>query len=291
MGNKHEFKTLSIDGCEILGQGAHGTVYKIAEDSVVKVYRPDIQLEKVQMEKERAKRALILGVPTAISFDIVKVGECYGAVYELLDSEPLDKFVNKSRANLDYFIESSVTLLKEIHSIDVTADDLPDMKEDHLKWNDSIRELIGEDKYQKIKAIINKIPDSRKLLHGDFHMKNIIYSGGELMLIDMDTLCYGDEIFDLATITNSYLIFPHINEAAAVQHLGISVKDAEYIWDRTLSLYLKDKSKEDIDKEKIRCQILGIVRILDYVNRGGIPDGAMSEIVRTKCLEFLEELI
>ena len=291
MDKENAFKTVSVDGCDILGMGVYGVVYKIAPDTVVKVYRPDVPLEKVKLEKERAKRALILGVPTAISFDIVKVGDSFGAVYELLDSEPMEQFVNASRDNLDYFIEASAKLLKEIHSIDVTTDELSDMKADHMKWIEDIREWVGEDCYKKGREIIDKIPDSRKLLHGDFHMKNIIFCGGEPMLIDMDTLCYGDGIFDLATITNSYLIFPHIDASAATQKLGISVQDAEYVWDKTLSLYLKGKGKAEIEEEKIKCQILGIVRILGYAKSGKIKDEVVAEILRTKCVDLFKQLV
>ena len=83
--SREEFRQIRVDGCEIVGRGAHGIVYKIAPDEVVKVYREDVPLERIKAEKNRARRALILGVPTAISFDIVKVGNLYGAVYELLD--------------------------------------------------------------------------------------------------------------------------------------------------------------------------------------------------------------
>ncbi|MBR2523094.1 MAG: hypothetical protein IKE53_01490 [Clostridiales bacterium] len=75
--NADELKQLSIEGCELIGRGAHASVYRIAPDEIVKVYREDIPYERVLTEKRRAKRAFILGVPTAISFDIVKVENAY----------------------------------------------------------------------------------------------------------------------------------------------------------------------------------------------------------------------
>ncbi|MBQ3467039.1 MAG: hypothetical protein IJH21_01815 [Oscillospiraceae bacterium] len=81
-----ELRQIRVDGCEIIGRGAHAVIYKIAPDAVVKVYREDVPLERIKAEKSRARRALILGVPTAISFDIVKVGNHYGSDYELLDA-------------------------------------------------------------------------------------------------------------------------------------------------------------------------------------------------------------
>ena len=226
--SREEFRQIRVDGCEIVGRGAHGIVYKIAPDEVVKVYREDVPLERIKAEKNRARRALILGVPTAISFDIVKVGNHYGAVYELLDAESTEKYINSSRDHLERFIEMSTELLKVIHAIDVSTDDLADMKADHLKWIGNVADLIGADTAEKIRDTVLEVPDSRKLLHGDFHMKNIIICRGEPMLIDMDTLSFGDPVFDLATMSNSYRIFPRMNPEAATVHLGISVEDAAY---------------------------------------------------------------
>ena len=143
--SREEFRQIRVDGCEIVGRGAHGIVYKIAPDEVVKVYREDVPLERIKAEKNRARRALILGVPTAISFDIVKVGNHYGAVYELLDAESTDEYINSSRDHLERFIEMSTELLKVIHAIDVGTDDLADMKADHLKWIGNVADLIGAD--------------------------------------------------------------------------------------------------------------------------------------------------
>jgi len=32
------YKTISIEGCEVIGQGANGTIYRVDQDNVVKVY-------------------------------------------------------------------------------------------------------------------------------------------------------------------------------------------------------------------------------------------------------------
>ena len=287
--SREEFRQIRVDGCEIVGRGAHGIVYKIAPDEVVKVYREDVPLERIKAEKNRARRALILGVPTAISFDIVKVGNLYGAVYELLDAESTDKYINSSRDHLESFIEMSTELLKVIHAIDVGTDDLADMKADHLKWIGNVADLIGADTAEKIRDTVLEVPDSRKLLHGDFHMKNIIICRGEPMLIDMDTLSFGDPVFDLATMSNSYRIFPRMNPEAATVHLGISVEDAAYIWERSLALLCPDLSGQEKAEADRKIQILGILRILDFARRGSDP--VLRELIIRKGLDDLHEIL
>ena len=79
-------REISVDGCEIVGRGAIGTVYRIDADTIVKVYDQSVNLLTIKNEQKNAKRAFLKGIPTAISYDIVKVGEKYGSVYEMLNA-------------------------------------------------------------------------------------------------------------------------------------------------------------------------------------------------------------
>ena len=71
------YRRISVDGCEVIGQGANGKVYRISEDIIVKVYMNPDSLPDIHRERELARKAFVLGIPTAISYDVVKVGEGY----------------------------------------------------------------------------------------------------------------------------------------------------------------------------------------------------------------------
>ncbi|MBQ2546565.1 MAG: STAS domain-containing protein, partial [Clostridia bacterium] len=62
------FRSVSIEGCEEIGRGANGRIYRLQHDTVVKVYKNADALEDIKHEREVAKLALILGIPTAISY-------------------------------------------------------------------------------------------------------------------------------------------------------------------------------------------------------------------------------
>ena len=81
------FREISLEGAEKIGEGAHGEVYRIDEETIAKVYRDSEPLEKIRKEKELSKWAFVKGIPTAISYDIVRVGDRYGVVYELLNAK------------------------------------------------------------------------------------------------------------------------------------------------------------------------------------------------------------
>ena len=87
------YRRVSVDGCEIVGEGANGTVYRIDGDNVVKVYKDANALDEIQKERELARLALVLGIPTAISYDVVRVGDSYGSVFEMLDARSFSKIL------------------------------------------------------------------------------------------------------------------------------------------------------------------------------------------------------
>ena len=107
------YRVVSIDGCEEIGRGANGTIYRIDQDNVVKVYNNADALDDIRHEREMAKLALILGIPTAISYDVVKVGNSYGSVFELLNARSFSRILTDEPQKLDWCVQEFVTLLKK----------------------------------------------------------------------------------------------------------------------------------------------------------------------------------
>ena len=109
------------------------------------------------------------------------------------------------------------------------------------------------------------------------------------MLIDMDTMCAGDPIFELGTVCNSYKEFPSIAPEAAL-FLGIDVETAYTLWDKTLERYMETagagEDKEDVAR---RAQILGCIRIIDYIDRH--KDAPDREKCISTCVDDISRLI
>lgn len=289
-------REISIEGCPEIGRGAHGVVYRIAPDTIVKVFYPGETKEEIRRELDLARWAFVRGVPTAIPHDIVRVGDQYGSVFELLNARSAADYVKESPENLKDFILRSVSLMKQIHAIHVEPGELPDMKQQMLEWIGSVRRLskdgpggsLPEEICDRLETMIRETPDSRTLLHADLHLKNIMICGDELMLIDMDTLCAGDPIFDLATICNSYLEFPSIDPAAAA-FLGIDVETSYKIFDGTMEHYLSETGPAERGETIRKARIFGCVRIVDYITRHQeLP--AREQIVE-RCLQDIMELM
>ncbi len=290
------YREISIEGCPEIGRGAHGVVYRIAPDTIVKVFYPSETKEDIRHELDLARWAFVKGIPTAIPHDVVRVGDQYGSVFELLNAKSVSEYVMESPENLEDFVVRSVSLMKQVHAIHVEPGELPDMKQKMLEWNGEIRRLsadgpgkgLPEEICDRLEAMIRETPDSRTLIHADVHLKNFLICGDELMLIDMDTICAGDPIFDLATICNSYLEFPSIDPAAAA-FLGIDVETACKIYDLTTEHYLNDADPGQRDETLRKARIFGCVRIIDYaIRHREIP---VREKIMEKCLQDITELM
>ena len=87
---------MSLDGCEFIAQGANGAVYRYDSETILKIYFAKDSLPEIKQERENAKRAFILGVNTAIPYGIVRVGDGYGTVTELLNAESVTKLICKN---------------------------------------------------------------------------------------------------------------------------------------------------------------------------------------------------
>ena len=136
------------------------------------------------------------------NLSVVRVGDRYGAVFELLDARSTAEYIKESPENLEDYIQRSVRLIKQLHAIPAEPGELPDMKAQMLEWMSSIRRLHDEEQggeltgesCDQLEKMIRETPDSRTLLHADLHLKNFMICRDELMIIDMDTLCTGDPI-------------------------------------------------------------------------------------------------
>lgn len=285
-----KLREISIDGCPEIGRGAHGIVYQTAPDMLVKVYNENSSIDAIRRERELARWAFVKGIPTAIPFDIVRVGDRYGIVFEHLEAQSSADYIRESPERFESFLERSVDLMKQIHAVTAEPGELPDMKQQTLRWLPKVRTFLSEDLYARLCGFVDTIPVRNTIIHADFHMNNILICGDELMLIDMDTLSTGDPIFELATVFVSYRQFPSIEPKAAYM-LGIDVETAAKICDRIFELYLDGANEEKLREAKHAAQLLGCIRIIDYVDRHTDLPAPDRKKVTERCVQDITKLL
>ena len=293
MSVEKAYRVVSVEGCEVIGEGANGKVYRIDQDNVVKVYKNADALADIQHEREVARLALILGVPTAISYDVVRVGDSYGSVFELLDARSFARILAEEPDRMEWCVKVYVDLLKKVHSITVPEGKLPSIKEDALagirRMVDSLPEGCGD----KLLRMAEAIPESSRMIHGDYHTKNIVLVGDEVLLIDMDTLSVGHPIFELSQMYNSYVGFSEYNPDIVLKFQGYDATIAREFWRRSLRAYLgtnDDRRVAEVE-DKIRC--VSYADLIDWKRRHGTgteEDRATLALWTSRLIELLDRL-
>ncbi len=252
-------------------------VYRLDPDTVIKVYLNADSLPDIQRERELARKAFVLGIPTAIPYDVVKVGNSYGSVFELLNAKSFAKILAAEPERFDEIANLNVDLLKKIHSTEVKPEDMPSIKATALGWANDLKGMIDDTVHTKLVKMIEEVPESNMMCHGDYHVKNVMIQNGEVLLIDMDTLCHGNPVFEFGSIFNAYVGFGELREGGATPFLGISDDVAKALWLKTVELYFDTTDKAKIQDYENKAKAVGYTRILRRVIRRTPDDTAAIE--------------
>lgn len=284
------YRRLSVEGCEVIGQGANGKVYRLDPDTIIKVYLNPDSLPDIHRERELARKAFVMGIPTAIPYDVVKVGEGYGSVFELLSAKSFAKLLIADPNNLDMCVKLSVELLKKIHGTELKKGDMPDMKSVALGWADFLADYLPAEQYEKLHSLIAAVPDDNHMLHGDYHIKNVMLQDGETLLIDMDTLCLGHPVFEFASIFLAYMGFGELNHENTLKFLGIPYEMGVEFWHKTLRLYFNTDDEAKCEEIANKARIVGYARLMRRTIRrsGDTPEG---QAIIANCREQLAKLL
>lgn len=288
---KKAYRVVSVEGCEVIGEGFNGKVYRIDRDNVVKTYKNADALAEIQHEREVARLALILGVPTAISYDVVRVGDSYGSVFELLNAKSFSKLLATEPDKYDFCVSEYVKMMKKIHSITVPEGKLPPIKARSLRRIERMKDTLPDGLGDKLFEMAKAIPDSDRMVHGDYHTKNIVLAGDEVLLIDMDTLSVGHPIFEMQHMYNAYVGYSEYDPEIVRSFQGFSPEIARRFWHDSLAGYLgtSDEKKINEVEEKVRC--LSYAGLIDGLDRhsSGDPekDAATRALWESRLIELL----
>ncbi len=282
------YRRLSVEGCEVIGEGSNGVVYRLDPDTIIKVYRNADALPDIHRERELARKAFVMGIPTAIPYDVVKVGDSYGSVFELLSARSLSKILKAEPERLDECVGVFAELMKKIHETLLTPGELPSMKEVALGWSEYLEQYLPAEKFEKLRRLIKEVPEDAHMLHGDYHIRNVMIQNGETLLIDMDTLCQGHPVFEIASMFNAFSGFSEIDPDTCLTFLGIPVETGRVFLDKTLRKYLDTDDDTRVDEVLTKAKVIGYTRLL---RRSIKRHGLESELGRAEYECYRKHLI
>lgn len=241
-------REVSIDGAEIIGQGYAAKIYRLNDDLILKLCNEGITRELIEKEKSHAERAFLNGISTAVSYDVVRCGEQFGIVFELVNAKNLAEVFAAEPENFVAIIRREAEFLRRLHRTEFERDVLPAMKENY-KWHlQRTKNFLSPDEIQMLCEIVDEIPDRNTFLHGDFHPKNIMVSDGEFVLIDMTDVALGHPIFDLMCVDFSCRHSTWGRPEILPQVIGFDVATAEKYLRLLFQFYFESAEKIFVDK-------------------------------------------
>ncbi len=212
-----KLRRIDVDGCPEIGRGGNGTVYRLDEDTIVKVYKPWMKIDAIDRERNFARTALVNGIPSVIPFDVVQVGDCLGVVFEMLKSDTLGHAMVNHPENLEKYVDQYVELAKTLHTTHVPAGSFTRIQDVmHGKVN-NLTPWCSEEEIALLHSIIDDIPEADTITHNDLHPGNIMIQDGELVLIDMPEVTMGPPVCDLAAIYRDMISAPQGAQATSIE--------------------------------------------------------------------------
>ena len=255
-------REIDVQGAQVVGKGRSSTVYRIGDETIVKLYAAGVPLAKIRQEMDLAKKAFVIGIPTAISYDLVRAADgSYGVVFEMLDNaDTVGRTITAHPEQFDDIMEKFVAVYKTMHATEIEAmGGFASLKATWNKWAEGM-EAAGaftQEETGLLKAMIGAIPDRSTMVHCDFHAGNVMYQQGEIVVIDMADIGYGHPIFDLAG--GSF----HARYSGSTTRQKVHGMSQEYMlkfWDKLLSLYFEVEDKQRLAEINEMCSYFGLLR-------------------------------
>lgn len=266
MDIRRKMREIDVSGCPVIGRGAFGTVYRLNDDTVVKVYPGgEAYYDMIRREQDLAKQAFVRGIPTAIPFDIVQVGDCYGTVFEMVNAKSCIDLIREDPARFDEVIRRYADFILLIHSFEDALGRLPDARDKCRQRLEAVAPCLPEAVAARLRELIAAMPENRHLVHGDIHLKNVMMNGDEPIIIDMDTLSNGDPVFDYAGLFMTYIAFGELNPENSPAFHGISQETADRIFSDTLFLCLGRPDADTLQTALDKVRVLGYLRFLEVL--------------------------
>ena len=284
-------RRLSVEGCRLIGIGGVGKVYRLDGDTIIKVFSEGSTMDEVRREITMSKEAFVLGMPTAISFDVVKVApssevqaECYGLVYELLKAKTLSTYIKQHPEKLDSCARKYASLFQQLHQIEVPEGGIvPSAIEHERQQIEHVRRYFPDESIDMMLNIINSIPAGNRLLHLDLQTKNTMMQDGELMLIDMGEVSYGHPLLDLGHAYSAMVAL--IGDYEKI--IGMPRELGQRLWNKAIDYYFEGLPDDIISERKKQIEVVSCVRNFSWLSLSdSFPESVIQE-----CKQLFDERI
>ena len=287
------YRMIDLENCKLLGAGGHGKVFRINDDTIVKMYHTGDTIDVIKREQEYAKKAFVMGIPTAIPFDIVKNEEMYGLVFELVNADLITNYLTEHPDELEEIAKKYAATLKQLHETHVAEGALSSTKELYRERIEGLRAYMADEEVDMLLRINDAIPACDTVVHGDYHPKNVMIQNGEIVLIDMADLTAGHPLYDLGSMALTH----HLPPDDRIENItGMKAEMVRKLWRLFLANYLGTEDPVTIGMFEKKVSVVGLMKMASTLafsttaRLPGVLEGVLA-IVRQNLLANAEQLI
>ncbi len=235
-------REITLEKGEPLSAGVCGECFRLDSETIVKLYREGVDPSIAEREKKYARAAFVMGIPTAISYDVVACGSRTGIVFEMLDAELFSAVIRNDPANLDRHAQTLTDVLKTLHGAVGDPAVLPDMKTRFRGYLKEIAVFLNDQQNQYLLEKLEAIPDADTCVHFDLHSSNLMIREGEPIIIDMGDLSIGHYLFDVGLMFTIYGM-PELGFSELATKIPVDV--GFELWQNFERRFFADKKHEE----------------------------------------------
>ncbi len=236
------------DGIEI-GRGQCSQIIKISDGRVVKLYYESMTQEEILEEYVQTIEAQNLGVHSTKCFGMVSYKGRPGLMLELIKGGSIQDLLLEHPELAREYGRKMAEELKLVHSKTPDQKKFLPMNEFYLDCAEKCCRdgWITEEEKQKIVKLVQAVPAGNSLLHGDYHMMNLMVHEGEVRLIDLGDCKSGHPVYDLM-ITNLYHhILPKHYPEIFGKLFKVTREDSLSLWDQFVRCYFATEDERRIE--------------------------------------------
>ncbi len=247
-----KLRDISDENVQEIAHGGGITLYNIGDDILMKVYKAGTNFELIEREKQYAQAAFLSNIPTLISYDIVTFNGQYGMLYEFPKAKTVFSHLEEAPWKLTQYAAEMGKLLRQIHSAKPHLDIIPRANEIYKSYAEKMSSFFNNSEIKKLINIIDIIPEADTVICDNFNARNVfVHQNGELILINMTGLQYGDPIYDLG---RACMMYRCKSNDIVKQMTGFEAFQAQKFWENMMLGYFDTNNFAEINKHEERME-------------------------------------
>lgn len=286
--------TIDTDKLKSLGPDGAGP-WRTDDDKLLRIAcgkRP-LRTEDEAREMLAVYRASAAAASTPDGHEVVRIDGGYGVVVDYVAGLGMHTHLAFGSYSFEEAGRVIGSLLRKLHGARMELG--RDWKQIFCDWTNVLAPLLPSGQGARLVSLVDAIPECHCLLHGDFHVGNMIVSGEDLTPIDMEHAGFGHPVFDLAIARSRTL--GNARREARDRRLDIQAAErfAREIWDGLLESYFEGAAAGELAKIDRRIEVLCEVDKccfgygIEHIEPEGLNEHQQARV--TLCAERLAEML